>query len=115
MRISLVIRAAIVLLIDAGALLLLSEIIRGFTLDGPGSALSMAALVGVLNALVWPTLARLALPLSVLTLGLAALALNGALVALAVQILPRAHLDGVWDGVLVTVGLAAITTVISAL
>jgi uncharacterized membrane protein YvlD (DUF360 family) len=114
-RISLAVRAAIVLLIDAGALLLLSELIPGFTLDGPGSALAMAALVGVLNAFVWPTLARLALPLSVLTLGLAALALNGALVALAVAILPRAHLESVWDGVLVMVGLAAITTVISAL
>ena len=33
-------------------LLLLSELLRGFTLDGVGAALWTAALVGVLNALV---------------------------------------------------------------
>jgi uncharacterized membrane protein YvlD (DUF360 family) len=114
-RISLALRAAIVLLIDAGALLLLSELIPGFTLDGPGTALTLAAVVGVLNALVWPMLARFALPLTVLTLGLAGLVLNGVLLGLAVAILPRAEIDGVWEGVLVTVGLTAVTAVISAL
>jgi uncharacterized membrane protein YvlD (DUF360 family) len=114
-RISLAVRAAIVLLIDAGALLLLSELIPGFTLDGPGTALTMAAVVGVLNAFVWPVLARFALPLTVLTLGLAGLVLNGALVALAAAILPNAEIAGVWDGVLVTIGLTAVTAVISAL
>jgi uncharacterized membrane protein YvlD (DUF360 family) len=114
-RISLAVRAAIVLLIDAGALLLLSELIPGFTLDGAGAAFATAALVGVLNAFVWPVLARFALPLTVLTLGLAALVLNGAILLLAVGIVPGADLEGVWDGVLVTVGLAAITTVVTAL
>jgi uncharacterized membrane protein YvlD (DUF360 family) len=114
-RISFALRAAIVLVIDAGALLLLSEAIPGFTLDGAGAALATAAVVGVLNAFVWPVLARLALPLSVLTLGLAGLVLNGVLVTLAVAIVPGADLDGVWEGVLVTVGLAAITTVVMAI
>jgi putative membrane protein len=76
-RISFALRAAIVLLIDAGALLLLSELIPGFTLDGARAALATAAVVGILNAFVWPVLARLALPLSVLTLGLAGLVLTG--------------------------------------
>jgi uncharacterized membrane protein YvlD (DUF360 family) len=114
-RISLALRAAIVLLLDAGALLLLSELIAGFTLAGPATALAMAAVVGALNALVWPVLARFALPLTVLTLGLAGLVLNGALLALAAGILPRAEIDGVWEGVLVTIGLTAVTAVVSAL
>jgi putative membrane protein len=69
MRVSIVLRAAVVLLVDAAVLLLLSELLAGFTLDGAGAAIATAALVGVLNALVWPLLARFALPLSVLTLG----------------------------------------------
>ena len=39
--------------------------------------------MGALNAVVWPVLARFTLPLTVLTLGLGALVLNGALVAFA--------------------------------
>jgi uncharacterized membrane protein YvlD (DUF360 family) len=113
-RISQALRAAIVLLIDAGALLLLSELIPGFTLDGAGTALATAAVVGVLNAVLWPLLARFAVPLSVLTLGLASLALTGAVVVLAAVILPRAQIDSLWDGVLVVIGVAAITAVVSA-
>ncbi len=70
-------RGVLVLLLDAGILLLLSEVLEGFVLDGAATALGAAALIGLLNAFVWPALARLALPLTVMTLGIAALVLNG--------------------------------------
>ncbi len=108
-------RALVVILVDAALLLLLSVLLAGFTLDGPEAALTTAALVGVLNALVWPVIARFALPLSVLTLGLGALALNGALVALAIEVIPGASIDGLGTGVVVVVGMAALTAVLSAL
>ena len=63
-------RTIFVTALDALVLLALSELLDSFVLDGFGSALLAAVLVGVLNALVWPALARLALPLNVLTLGL---------------------------------------------
>ena len=91
-------RGALVLLLDAGILLLLSEVLNGFVLDGPATALGAAALIGLLNALVWPMLARLALPLTVLTLGSAALVLNGLLVTFAIDLLPGAEVAGCWTG-----------------
>jgi uncharacterized membrane protein YvlD (DUF360 family) len=115
MSISNVVRGAVVLLVDAAVLLLLSALLRDFTLDGPGAALTTAALVGLLNALVWPLLARFALPLSVITLGLAALMLNAALVVFAIDLVPGASVTGFWAGLVVTIGLAALTTVVSAL
>ena len=66
-------RGLLVLLLDAATLLLLSEALSGFVLDGAADALGAAALIGLLNALVWPLLVRLTLPLTVLTLGLAGL------------------------------------------
>jgi uncharacterized membrane protein YvlD (DUF360 family) len=42
--------------VDALGLLLLSVLLRGFELDGAAPALAAAALVGGLNALVWPVL-----------------------------------------------------------
>ncbi len=115
MSVSMVVRAAVVLMVDALALLLLSALLSGFTLDGPGAALATAALVGVLNALVWPLLARFALPLSVLTLGLGALALNAVLVVFAIDVVPGASVEGFWSGLVVTVGMAALTALLSAL
>ena len=108
-------RAAFVLLLDAAILLLLSEAMNGFVLDGPGSALGAAALIGVLNSLVWPVLARFALPITVLTLGLGALLLNGLLVTIAIDALPGAEISGVLEGTVVTIVIAAVTTALYAL
>jgi len=108
-------RAAVVLLADALALLLLSAVLPGFHLDRPATALAAAVVVGALNAVVWPLLARLALPLSVLTLGLATLVLNGVLVVFAIDLVPGASIEDVWTGVGVALGLALLTTLLASL
>ncbi len=108
-------RGALVLLLDAGILLLLSEALDGFVLDGAAGALAAAALVGLLNAFVWPLLVRVALPLTVLTLGLAALVLNGLFVMLAIDLLPGAEVADLLDGIAITVSVAALTAAVYSL
>jgi uncharacterized membrane protein YvlD (DUF360 family) len=108
-------RGLFVLLFDAGILLLLSEVLDGFVLDGAATALGAAAIIGLLNAFVWPLLARLTLPLTVLTLGLAALVLNGILVTFALDLLPGAEVAGVPEGIVITVVLAALTSAVYSL
>jgi uncharacterized membrane protein YvlD (DUF360 family) len=115
MRPGVIWRALLVLLLDALTLLLLSQALDGFVLDGAVSAIAAAALIGLLNALVWPTLARFALPLTVLTLGLGALVLNGALVTLAIDALPGAEIEGLFEGVVVTIAMTAVTAAVFAL
>jgi uncharacterized membrane protein YvlD (DUF360 family) len=113
MQASRVRRAIFVTLLDAAVLLVLSWILSGFVLDGPGAALLAAALVGILNALVWPALARFSLPLNVLTLGLGGLFLNALLVAFVIDLLPGAHIDGLGGAVVVTILLSATTSVVN--
>jgi uncharacterized membrane protein YvlD (DUF360 family) len=108
-------RAALVLLADALALLLLSALLPGFNLDRPGAALAAAVVVGAANAVVWPLLARLALPLSVVTLGLATLVLNGLLVVFAIDLVPGASIEDVWTGVGIALGMALLTTLLASL
>ena len=103
------------LVLDALALLLLAALLPGFELAEPATALAVAAIAGLLNALVWPLVARVALPLSMLTLGLFAVALNGALVALAVALTPGAEIHDWLTGVVLVIGMAAVTTALSAL
>jgi uncharacterized membrane protein YvlD (DUF360 family) len=108
-------RGALVLLLDAAILLLLSEVLDGFVLDGAASALAAAALVGLLNAFVWPLLVRVALPLTVLTLGIAALVLNGVLVMIAIDLLPGAEVADVVDGIAIVIAVAALTAAVYSL
>src|SRR5262249_24394903 len=96
-------------------LILLAALLPGFRLDDGWAALGAAAVIGVLNALVWPLLARIALPLTVLTLGIAALLLNAILVTFAINLIPGAHVDGVLDGIVITIGISTVTSVFYAL
>ncbi|HET7509984.1 MAG TPA: phage holin family protein [Solirubrobacterales bacterium] len=108
-------RGLFVLLLDAVILLLLSELLSGFVLDGASAALAAAAVIGLLNALVWPVLARLTLPLTVLTLGVAALVLNGLLVTVAIDLIPGAEVRHVLDGIVITIAIAAFTAAVYSL
>lgn len=98
----------------AAALLLLGVLLPGFDLRGPGSALAAAALVGAVNALVWPIAARLALPFTVATLGFGALALNAAVLLLVDQLLPGMRISGFWAALVVVLGETALVTLAGA-
>jgi uncharacterized membrane protein YvlD (DUF360 family) len=108
-------RGLLVLALDAAALFLLAALLPGFRLDDAAAAFASAAMIGVLNALVWPLLARIALPLTVLTLGIAALLLNALLVTFAINLIPGAHVDGVADGIVITIGISALTAIFYSL
>ncbi len=114
-RLAAILRAAVVLVLDALALILLAVLLPGLTFDGAGAALATAAGVGLLNAFVWPLLARFTVPLSVVTLGMGALVLNGVLVALVIDAIPGAHVTDWVSGIVVALGMAALTAVLSAL
>ena len=64
MRLGLVVfRAAVVWLITGTALIVLDPILQGLDVTNWRSALGVAALIGLLNALVWPLMIRFALPI----------------------------------------------------
>ncbi|MEZ5155156.1 MAG: phage holin family protein [Solirubrobacterales bacterium] len=108
-------RSVAVVLVDAVVLWILAGILDRFTLDGFGAAIGAALVIGVLNALVFPLLARLTLPLNVLTLGLAAVVLNAVLVSFAIDLVPNAEIKGLAEAIVVTIALTLSTSATSAL
>lgn len=86
-------------LINAVALLLISQIIRGIEVDGVAAALAAGAVLGILNAVLRPILLILTLPLTLLTLGLFALMLNGFMLYLAGTIVKGFTVTGFWSAV----------------
>jgi uncharacterized membrane protein YvlD (DUF360 family) len=83
--------------------------------DGAASAVAAGAVTALLNVLLWPLLIRLALPVTVLTLGLGAILLNGAIVAGVAALLPGVAVDSFGAGVLVALILAVVTTLVTSL
>src|SRR5262249_57066139 len=103
------------LILDALALLGLSAILPGFTLDGFWAAFGLAVVLGLANALVWPLLLRIALPFTVATLGLGALVLNGALLLLSAAIIEEVHVNDLFSAVVLIVRLTLITSIVRRL
>jgi uncharacterized membrane protein YvlD (DUF360 family) len=105
----------VVLVITAGALMLFSVLLAGFHIKDFGSALLAAALIGLINALVWPVVIRIALPFTVLTLGLGVLALNGAVVWGVSEIEPGMKVDSLGVGIVIAFGLTVVNTAVTSL
>lgn len=107
-------RLASLVVLDTLVLLVLAAILPGFKADDFGAALTLAVLLSLANALLWPLLIRIALPFTVATLGLGALALN-ALVLLAIsQIDYGVHVRDFGTALVVTLALTAISSAASA-
>ncbi len=107
---TIVLRLLVVWVTSAVALLLMSWLLDGFHVDSFWWALGAAALIGLVNALVWPTLIGVALPFTVLTLGLGVLVLNGLVVWLVAEIASGVTIDNLWTGIVVAIGLTVIGT-----
>jgi uncharacterized membrane protein YvlD (DUF360 family) len=107
-------RALVLVVIEGAALRLLSDVVPGIDIPSLGAGIVTAAAIALLNALLWPLLIRLALPLTVLSFGLGALALNALVVWAAI-----AAIDGsaptLAATLLTALGLAVVSMVVEPL
>ena len=91
-------------LILAIAVWVSAEIVEGIHYDGWGSVLVVAAILGLLNLYVRPAFALLALPLTILTLGVFIIVINAILLGLAAWISDifgaDFSIDGAWPAFL---------------
>jgi putative membrane protein len=81
-------------LLSAIALLVVSSIVPGFTVQGLWPALVASLVIGLLNATVGFLLKIVTFPLSILTLGLFLLVINGLMILLASNIVRGFHVRG---------------------
>jgi uncharacterized membrane protein YvlD (DUF360 family) len=108
-------RVLVVLLVTAGTLLLLSDLLAGFDVKDVGAAFVTAVAIGLINALVWPLVIAVALPFTVLTLGLGVLLLNGLVVVGIAAIEPGVEVTRPGVGVAVAFGLTIVNTAVTSL
>jgi uncharacterized membrane protein YvlD (DUF360 family) len=105
----------VIWVIAALGLLLMDLLLDGLQFDPPRRVFIAAAVLGFLNALLWPFLSRVLLPFAVFTAGLFFLILNGVMLWLAAQIVPGFEVDSIWTATLAAFGVTAVNVVCSTL
>jgi putative membrane protein len=81
-------------LITAAALWFTAWLVPGITVEGTKALLLAALVIGLINAIVKPVLVFLTFPVTLLTLGIFYLVLNGLLFYLAAALTPGFRLSG---------------------
>jgi putative membrane protein len=102
-------------LLYAIALLIVSKIVPGFTVDGLWPAMIAAVVIGLLNATVGFFLKIITFPLSILTLGIFLLVINGLMILLASSIVRGFHVRGFGSAFWGAVVLALLGMIIRAI
>ncbi len=104
------IRAAVVAL----GLWLASQIVPGVEIRSTGSLIAAALLLGIVNAFVRPILVILTLPITLLTLGLFLLVINGLMIELVSHFLNGFVVVGLWPAILASVVVAITSWLMSS-
>ena len=86
--------------IGALSLWLASAIVPGLHIEGVGTLVLAALLLGIVNAVVRPLVVLLTLPLTIVTLGLFLLVVNAAMLGLVASLLEHMRIDGFFAALL---------------
>ena len=101
-------------LVNAATIALAAAVVPGIRLEGATPALLAGVVLGLINALVRPVLVVLTFPLTLLTLGLFLLVLNGVCLAATAWLVPGFDLDGFLPAVLGALLISAVSWMLTA-
>lgn len=90
-------RILLLWLINAASLLLVAELLPGIVIEGLVRAMLAALVLGLVNVMLRPILQLLALPITLLTLGIFALVINGLCFWLVANMLEGFSVNGFWS------------------
>jgi putative membrane protein len=101
-------------LVNAATIALAASLVPGMRLDGALPALLAGVVLGLINALVRPVLVILTFPLTLLTLGLFLLVLNGICLAATAWLVPGLDIDGLLPAILGALLISVVSWVLTA-
>ena len=100
--------------VNAIALIALPYVFSSIKVDSFPTALLVAVVLGFVNAIIRPVLVILTLPVTILTLGLFILVINGLLFWAVGSFWPGFHVDGFWAGVFGAIVYSIISWILSS-
>ena len=99
------------LLFNALGLLAIAEFISGITVEGFYPAIIAAFVLGILNIVIRPILLILTLPITIVTLGLFAFVINGALFFFAASAIEGFSVSSFWYALLGSILMSIISAI----
>lgn len=102
------------LLLSTVAVFVAGSILPGVKINGFGTALIVAVVLGIINAFIRPLLLILTLPINILTLGLFTFVIMGFCAWLTSQIVPGFYLANFWWAMGFALVLAVINSFLNA-
>jgi len=103
------------LLISVLAIVITAYLLPGTKIDSLSTALMVALVLGILNAILRPILTILTLPITILTLGLFSFVLNALMILLVSAVVPGFYVDGFFWALLFSFVLSLVNTLLNAL
>ena len=100
-------------LISMLGLFLASRLIPGVWIEGTGSFILAAFLLGLVNAIVRPLVFLMTLPLTIMTLGLFIFVLNAAMFGLVAAMLDNFEVAGFWSALFGAIIVSITSTIAS--
>lgn len=101
------------LLVNAFAVMVTAYLLPGVRVEGYFAALVVAIVLGILNIMIKPILQLLALPITILTLGLFSLAINAVVVMLADALVSGFSVNGFWWALVFSLVLSLVSSFIN--
>jgi len=102
------------LLLNAVAVFALANILTGVSVDGYVSAIIVALVLSILNLFVKPLLVILTLPVTIITLGLFLLVINGLIILLADKFIDGFSVANIWWAILFSILLSILQSLLQS-
>ncbi len=103
------------ILISGLAVLITSYLLPGVAVEGMTSAVIVAAVLALLNAVIKPIMIILTFPVTILTLGLFLLVINACVILLASELVPGFSVDGFWWALLFSIILSMVNAIFDSM
>ena len=103
------------ILVTAFIVLLLANFLGGVSVDGFGTSIIVAIVLGLLNLIVKPLMVLLTLPVTLLTLGLFLFVINAVIILLCSELVGGFHVESFWTALLFSILLSVLQSVMSGL
>lgn len=103
------------ILVSAFAVIISSYLLPGVHIDGFLTAIIVAAILSILNAVLKPILILLTIPITFLTLGLFLLVINAFMIILTDKLIDGFVVDNFWWALLFSLVLSLVTNLLDRL
>lgn len=103
------------LLLNAVAVVILSKLLSGVSVDSYTTAIIVAVVLSLLNLFVKPILIILTIPFTIITFGLFLLVINAFIIYLASNLIGGFSVNSVWTAIIFSILLSILQSILHSL